>query len=246
LACAGELESDGSYVDSIDNTRRLKEHTTMADQQIDRDKLRVAIRRMSDTNVLYLLDEAIDLLPQSKLIKLVEHFWDPATLRPDDTAEGTLLNDVKAFEKASLSGEYYEAFRVDSKNYMEKSGGTQAWIAECNRLLDRCASHAGKGNPGEVCQAIETIVALLDRIDECLDDIIFFADEGGSWQVGADWEKVLPAWFTCLSATTDPQEYARRVVETIEKYVGYDRDKYLATARRIASPAQRKSLREMP
>jgi hypothetical protein len=26
-------------------------------------------------------------------------------------------------------------------------------------------------------------------------DVIFFADEGGSWQVGVDWERVLPPWF---------------------------------------------------
>lgn len=214
----------------------------MAGRQIDRDKLRVAIRRMSKTNVLYLLDEAIDLIPRSRLIKLVEQFWDPATLRLDDPAKGHLLADVRAFEKASLGGQYYEAFRVDSRNYMEKSGGTQAWIAECRRLLDRCIADAGKSDP-DVCQAFETIFALLDHIDECRDDIIFFADEAGSWQVGVGWEKVLPAWFICLSATTEAGEYARRVVETIKKYVGYDLDKYLAKARKVATAEQRKALR---
>jgi hypothetical protein len=217
----------------------------MAGRQIDRDKLRVATRRMSKTSVLYLLDEAIDLLPQSKLIKLVEQFWDPATLRPDDPTKGDLLADVRVFEKASLGGQYYEAFRVDSKNYMEKSGGTQAWIAECNRLLDRCVAQTGKSDPAEVRQAFEMIFALLDHIDECREDIIFFADEGGSWQVGISWREVLPAWFTCLSATTEPDEYARRAVQAIEKYGGYDRDKYLAKARKVATAEQRKALREV-
>ncbi len=216
----------------------------MADRQIDREKLRVALRRMSEANLLCLLDEAIEMLPQSKLIKLAEEFWDPATLCPDDTTEGSLLKDVKAFEKASLGGNYYEGFRVDSKNYMEQSAGTQTWIAECNRLLDRCVARARKGDPAEVREAFETIFALLGRIDECLDDIIFFADEGGSWQVGVGWENVLPAWFTCLAATTEPEEYAHRVVEVVEKYVDHNRDKYLAKARRIATPAQRKALRE--
>src|SRR5262249_24272214 len=36
-------------------------------------------------------------------------------------------------------------------------------------------------------------------IDEGHDDIVFFADEGGSWQVGIYWRKVFPPWFRCLS-----------------------------------------------
>jgi hypothetical protein len=44
-----------------------------------------------------------------------------------------------------------------------------------------------------VCQAFEIVFGLLDHIDECQDDVVFFADEGGSCQIGFDWEKVLPA-----------------------------------------------------
>lgn len=216
----------------------------MADRQIDSDKLRVAIRKMSNEQVFFMLEEAIDLLPQAKLAKLVKGRLDPSRLRPDPKTKGSLLADVKAFEKASLKGEYYEAFMVNSKNFMEMSKGTRAWIAECERLLNRCVARAGKDDPAEAREAFDTIFALLDRVDECLDDIIFFADEGGSWQVGVDWDKVLPAWFTCLSATSNPEEYACRVVEVVDKHDNYRRDKHVAKARRIATPAQRKALRE--
>ena len=54
---------------------------------------------------------------------------------------------------------------------------------------------------------------------------------------------VLPAWFTCLSATVEPDEHARRVGEMIERHGSYRRDKYLARARRSATPAQRQALR---
>ena len=215
----------------------------MAGQQIDRDKLRVAIRRMGNKYALAMLYEAIDLLPQAKLVKLVKEFMDPAKLRPDSEAKGSLLADVKAFDKASRKGEYYEAFNVNSRNYREMSKGTQVWIAECQRLLNRCVAQARKVDPADGRQAFETIFGLLDRVDECLDDIIFFADEGGSWQVGVDWGKVLPAWFVCLSATAEPDEYARRVVEVVDKYQNYRRDKHLAKARKTATPAQRKALR---
>ena len=45
------------------------------------------------------------------------------------------------------------------------------------------------------------IFNLLDQIDQSSHDILFLADEGGSWEVGVDWENVLPAWFKVLSAT---------------------------------------------
>lgn len=215
----------------------------MAGRRIDLPKLHAAIQGLSDKQVLYMLEEAIDMLPPAQLIKLVKPFVGLAKLRPDSKDKGRLLTQVKAFEKASLADEYYETFNVNSKNYREKSAGMRTWIAECERLLDRCVAEAGRSDPAEVCQAFEILFALLDRIDEDPDHIVFFADEGGSWQVGVDWEKVLPAWFACLAATTEPQEYARRVVEMIEEHDSDDKDKLLAKARRVATPEQRKALR---
>lgn len=211
--------------------------------EIDREKLRAAIQRLRDEYVFYMLDEAIELLPDAKLAKLMGRYLDLKQLRPDPKGKGSLLTDVKAFEKASLAGKYYESFNVNSKNFMEKSKGTRAWIAECHRLLDRCVGQIKKGDLAEVRESIEVIFDLLRHIDECHDDIIFFADEAGSWQVGVDWGKVLPAWFAGLSATAEPDEYARRVTETIDEFDKYDRAKHLATARRTATPAQRRILR---
>lgn len=214
----------------------------MANQQIDRDKLRAVIRKMSNEYVFYMLDEAIDLLPEAKLQKLAKRYVDPATLQPDSKAKANLLSDVKAFEKASLAGEYYEDFDVNSKNYMDQSTGTTAWIAECERLLNRCVAQEKKGDPAEVRQAFDIIFGLLDHIDECLDDVIFFADEAGSWQVGVEWDKVLPPWFKVLSATAEPEEYADRITELLEHHCGRDNKKMLAVARKTATPAQRKAL----
>ena len=117
----------------------------MASQQIDRDKLRTAVRKLANEYVFYMLDDAIDLLPQAKLLKLVRQYLDPSKLQPDSKARGNLLSDVKAFENASLAGEYYEAFDVNSKNYTEKSKGTRAWIAACQRFLRRCVAQEKKG-----------------------------------------------------------------------------------------------------
>jgi len=215
----------------------------MASRSIDRDKLRAAVRRLGNEYVYRMLDTAMDLLPPSKLLKLVRrHVDDPSELLSDGTSEGNLLTDVKAFEKASLSGEYYESFSVNSKNFMEQSHGTVAWIAECHRLLGRCVAFEKKGQPAEVRQAFDIVFGLLEHIDRCLDDVIFFADEGGSWQVGVDWDEVLPPWFRALSATATPEEYAGRTTGLLKHHHNCGGEKMLNIARKTATPEQRRAL----
>jgi hypothetical protein len=215
----------------------------MGDRQIDRDKLRAAIRRMGSENVFYMLDDAVTLLPQAKLRKLIKDYLNPAELCSDGTVKGNLLADVKTFQAASLSGSYYNGFAINSKNCTEKSSGTLAWIADCRRLLNCCVEETtNKRDVAEVRQAFEITFSLLDHIDECEDDVIFFADEGGSWEVEVDWEKVLPAWFRVLSATVSPAEYAQRIDAVLNHHYRHGRAKMLAVARRIATPAQRQTL----
>ena len=215
--------------------------------QIDRDKLRAEIRKGGNERIFSMLDDAIELLPPAKLQKLAKKYLDLTRLRPDPAkvTELSLLADVKRFEKASLAGEYYESFNVNSQNYTQMSTGTSAWIADYLRLLDRCVTNAKTSNPAEVRQAMDILFALLDHIDECRDDVIFFADEGGSWQTGVDWPKVLPAWFAALSATAEPQEYAKRITALLSSHYRYGRDKMLAIARRIATIPQRQALAEI-
>ena len=191
-----------------------------------------------------MLDDAIELLPPAKLQKIARRYLDVKSLRPDSETrtKANVLAAVKAFDKASRAGEYYESFMVNSKNYREQSTGTTAWIAEYRRLLNRCVAEQTKGSPAEVRAAFEILFELLDCIDECNDDVIFFADEGGSWQVGVDWESVLPPWFRVLSATAAPGEFAERISSLLEHHYNYGRDKMLAVARKTATPEQRAAL----
>ena len=212
--------------------------------EIDRDKLRAEIRKLGNKTIFIMLDDAIDLLPPAKLRKIAKKYIELNRLRPDakSATNPSLLEDVRRFETTSLAGKYYESFFVNSKNYTQQTAGTIAWIAEFHRLLDRCVIDAKKCNPAEVRQALDLLFGLLDHIDKCLDDVIFFADEGDSWQVGVDWPKVLPVWFKVLSATAEPDEYAQRVVAFLSRHYSYGRDKMLVIARRTGSPDQRKAL----
>jgi hypothetical protein len=211
---------------------------------IDKDKLRAAIRKLGNEYVFYMLDDAIDLLPPAKLQQIAKKYLDIKRLRPDTEAKpkSDLLAAVKAFDKASRAGDYYESFMVNSKNYMEQSTGTTAWIAEYRRLLDRCVAERKKVKPAEAREAFDILFALLDYIDECNDDVIFFADEGGAWQVGVDWDRVLPPWFKVLSVTASPEDYAKRIDSLLKHHYNYGREKMLVAARRTATPAQKAAL----
>ena len=122
---------------------------------------------------------------------------------------------------------------------MEISEGTKEWIAECERLVEDVLVLVARGNSSEGRQALELIFALLRRLDEGEDDIVFFADEGGSWQVGVDWPKVLPAYFRCLSETATPEEYAELVNAVVKDFARHDTPKYMSMARGAATKEQK-------
>jgi hypothetical protein len=211
---------------------------------IDKDKLRATVRKLEHEYVFYMLDDAIDLLSQAKLHQIVRKYLDVESLRPDReiAAKANLLAVVKTFDEASRAGDYYESFMVDSRNYTEKSAGTTAWIAEFGRLLDRCVAEHRKVPPAESREAFDVLFGLLDYIDECHDDVIFFADEGGASQVGVDWARVLPHWFRALSATASPSKYAERITTLLRHHYAYGSDKMVAIAHKIATAEQRNAL----
>ena len=78
--------------------------------QIDRDKLRAAVRKLGNEHVFYMLEDAIELLPPAKLYKIAKKYRNRRRLLPDaePAAALSLLAEVKRFEKASLAAEYYE------------------------------------------------------------------------------------------------------------------------------------------
>ena len=71
--------------------------------EIDREKLRAAVRKLGDDYVRYMLDDAIELLPPAKLHTIAKKYLDLRRLRPDpeQATEATLLADVRLFEKAT-------------------------------------------------------------------------------------------------------------------------------------------------
>ena len=211
--------------------------------KIDRNKVRTAISQLSEEESFCILYRAIDLLPETRLKKLIHGYINPEELKVNlSEQKDSLLSKVKEFHRASLQGVYYDEFDVNYKNSNKLSKGTCFWIAECNRLLSFCVQEAQNGKFIESLESFDIIFSLLRHIDSGRDDIVFFADEGGSWQVNVDWDSVFPAWFICLSKCSAPSEYSLRVAKTINEFDRRQRDKHLRIAQRIVNQEQAATL----
>ena len=209
----------------------------------DLERLRRALRALRRGDLLIIAERAAELVPRAKLGALLGDLVQIDALTQASGAQAPLLKQVQKFHTAALAGMYYQDFSVNSRNFMERSAGTDAFIAEFDRLLGTCVRAADTGPPGAVREPFELLFGLLRHIDEASDDVIFFADEAGSWQVGVDWRTVFPAYFRCLAGTATADEFATNVDRAIADFADHERPRHLAAARKVASAAQRAALR---
>lgn len=217
----------------------------MTGHRIDVEKLRVALRRMDRDRLLKIADRAIEIVPASKLRLLVGDLVDLEPVADSGRSPASLLVEVRKFEAASLRREYYDSFDVNSKNYMDTSEGTEVFMAEFERLLGKCVRAAAKKPRVMAREAFDVLFGLLRRIDKDPDSIIFFADEGGAWQVHADWGEALPAYFRCLADEKPGEEFARVVDGVIRDFADWERPRHLTAALGVANAEQRIALRRI-
>jgi hypothetical protein len=211
----------------------------------DLERLRRALRALRRGDLLIIAERAAELVPRAKLGALLGDLVQIDAQTQANEAQAPLWKEVQKFHTAALAGKYYQDFSVNSRNFMERSAGTDAFIAEFDRLLGTCVRAADTGPPGAVREPFELLFGLLRHIDEASDDVIFFADEAGSWQVGVDWRTVFPAYFRCLAGTATADEFATTVDRAIADFADHERPRHLAAARKVASAAQRAALRAL-
>jgi hypothetical protein len=208
----------------------------------DLEKLRAELRRLRRGDLLIIVERALELVPSAKLKALVGGFVPIEPLAATESGAVSLLDEVRKFHAESMNGQCYESFAVNSRNFTQKSERTEAFIAELDRLLGMCIRVAAKRPRSPMREALELLFALLRHIDKGHDDVIFFADEGGSRQVGVDWRPALAAYFRCLADGASAEEFAHAVDQAIKAFAEYERPRHLAAARRVASAAQRAAL----
>jgi hypothetical protein len=210
------------------------------------ERQRAALRRLSRGNLLMVAERAIEIVPRAKLRALLGNMVRLDELSESKRGSAPLLKEIRKFHDDSLQGEFYESFGVNSKNFMKKSEGTEVFIKEFERLTGKCVRAATANPHAPVREAFDLLFALLRRIDDDPDSVVFFADEAGSWQVGVDWREVLPAYFRCLASGMTGEDFARAVDRTISDFVDYERPRHMTAARRVANAEQKTALRRLP
>ena len=205
--------------------------------------MRLELRTLGHGNLLMIAERAIELMPATQLEAVFGDFMSIERKSVDATIpDRPLLDEARQFYEAGVAGQYYESIDINNKRGIELSKGSEAFIAEFDRLLRRCLRACEQEPPLVVRGAFELLFGLLRHIDEGDDDVIFFVDDGGSLDVGVNWRVVLPAYFGCLTKTTSADEYALEGNRVINDFVAYDKEHYLITARSIANPAQQVAL----
>lgn len=200
--------------------------SAMTADYVDRTSLRPPLRALTRGQLLLIAERAIERLPPADVREVLQDFFGPDVLTAAREPERSLLEQVDLFTTASLRGNYYESFQVNSRNCTERSRGTDAFVAEFDRLIGNCTRAAPSESHTVRCLAFERLFDLLRRLDEGSDDVLFFGDEGGSYEIGVDWRTVLPAYFRCLATTSTPEQSTVAALRVITDFVAHEREHY--------------------
>jgi hypothetical protein len=178
---------------------------------VNHDKAWHVLRRLSREGLLVPLARALRCVPANQLESIFASYAYPHELGDVEApAPRRLVETVREFTEAALRGEFYEDFLVNSHNCTEKSGKTEIFAAQLDLLFDRCVEEAPTGDPAEVCKAYDLLLDLLREIDKFEKEIVFFADEGGAWQFGVHWQRVLRGYIRCLAKTVSAEGVERQ------------------------------------
>jgi hypothetical protein len=215
----------------------------MTEHLIDLTAVRAELRALNRGSLLIIAERAIELMPAAQLSTLLSDFVRlTAHTAEASYAPVALSDEVQAFYDAAMAGEYYVTVEINNRGRQEQSEGTDAFIAEFHRLLHKCIHAADEEVPSGLRESFEFLFDMLRHIDAGNDDVLFFADDGSSLDVGVNWRTALPAYFNCLAKVSSPEEFARNVDAAIEDFVDRDRPWYTDLARNVANDAQRAAL----
>ena len=218
----------------------------MTRRAIDLKSVRRELRALPRGTLLMIAERAAELLSNAKLKALMADFFAINEIETASLVPPSLLDEVRTFHAASLGGQFYEELPIHFNNTTDQSTGSDAFIAEFDRLIRHCIRATKTAPPMAVRESFELLFDVLRCIDKGNDDIIFFADEGGSGEVGVDWRTVFPVYFRCLAKTASAHVFAQVVDQVIRDFADYQRPYYLQLARRVANPTQKAALCALP
>ncbi len=214
--------------------------------QIDRELVREEVQHLDRGALLIVVDRALDLLSDEQLLKALDRTIAAEALAATSERLESLVELAQRFSDECLAGEYYEDHNPRHWHESDLSPGTERFIADCHRLLDRCIDTAEHADHEASQAALQLIFSVMRAIDMGGDDILFFVDDGGPWQFGIDWRRVLDTWFDCLVETADPTEFAEAATLAVNDFaLPFERSQLLDRASEMATEPQQLALAEL-
>ena len=212
---------------------------------IDLAAVRRELRTLTRGNLLILAERATQRLSTPQLRALLADVMPLHDVDSTASTAASLSDEVAQFHAASMGGQFYEACPIGAKGDACTSRATDAFIAEFDRLIRQCIRAAPTAPPQTVRDAFERLFNLLRHLDKGNDDLLFFADDGGSLDIGVDWHAVFPVYFRCVAQTTSADVFREVVDQVIRAFASAQRPHHVRTAGRAANPAQKRALRTL-
>lgn len=136
-----------------------------AGERLTVESLDRTLRRASKDRLVALVEDLCGVVPASRLLDVLGRHVDlDALTAPPETASDeprSVLRDVGKFHAASLAGDYYDPFPVNSRNFMVRSEGAVDWEQECERLLQRCRTASRHGHHAQARECFDLLFDLL-------------------------------------------------------------------------------------
>ncbi len=168
-------------------------------------------------------------------------FSDAVDRTPKTVDGGELLQEIEEFHRASLAGDYYAPFMINSKNWTHVPEETEQWcdlfagfVAKASRLTAR-----RKHEQAVACFAL--LFELFDAFNSGKE--IVFAEEVGSWMIPTQEKVWIKDYLTSLAATSTPEAFTAAVLPMLrsDKFQS-DSAQVARSARAVATPEQKAHL----
>ncbi|MFO0617219.1 MAG: hypothetical protein U0414_31775 [Polyangiaceae bacterium] len=173
------------------------------------------VRALSRADLVALLSSALENRDEH-LEDFVENHGTVRQSR-DPANPPELYEEVTAFTAAALGGAYYEEWEPNPGSPVFR-GLADDFRTRFDHLLRRVYA-AKVGSDRRRREMFELLFRVLRRLDEGIDNIIFFDDDAlGSTHLPFQWDVILPAYFATLAATSEPSEFAREVLAAIADF----------------------------
>lgn len=150
-----------------------------------------------------------------------------------------LLEEIRAFHADSLAGKYWNGRpQKDSRGWPITPEETKAWFDRLGTFFQACTRLS---EAGDHAAAVECFAPLFELIEVDTMSEVVYADELGDWMIPGDTKQYVAAYLTSLAAVALPEAYATAVIPLIEQDYN-QHDKVYASAKKAATPVQRKHL----